>query len=90
MKKDQLIVGPFNYAIFFSSEGFVTAISDFLEKTNFNKTGVITVVTTTIIMIGPKNADAINPNADPLLATIKATSPLETIPVPIWMASLFV
>ena len=41
-------------------------------------------------MIGPKKADPIKPNAAPLLATIKATSPLETIPVPIWMASLFV
>ena len=56
---------------------------DFLEKTILSRTGVITVVTTTIITIGPKKTVPINPKAQPLLATMRATSPLETIPVPI-------
>ena len=48
----------------------------------------MTVVITTIITIGPKNMDPMSPSEAPLLATIRATSPRETIPVPIWIASV--
>ena len=45
------------------------------------------VVITTTITTGPRNEDPISPRADPLSATISATSPREIIPIPTWNAS---
>ena len=59
-------------------------------KATFNNTGVIIVVITTHITNGGSNEFVINPTAIPLLATIKATSPLDTIPEPICNDSLLV
>ena len=55
-------------------------------NTGFNKIGVMIVVITTTIIIGPIILLLIRPTAAPLLATIKATSPLEIIPTPILSA----
>ena len=67
------------YAVFFL----------FLDKNaSLSKIGVIIVVTTTTITTGPKRSSEISPLAAPLLATIRATSPLEIIPTPICKLSL--
>ena len=58
-----------------------------LLNMTFKSTGVITVVITTTTTIGAKNAGFIRPTAIPLFATISATSPLDTIPVPICIDS---
>ena len=48
------------------------------------------VVAITTIKIGAKTVVLINPALNPLLATIKATSPLDTMPIPTCRDSLFV
>lgn len=56
---------------------------DLLIKTIFKSIGVIRVVTTTIIIMGVKYCLDSSPSTAPLLAMIRATSPLDTIPIPI-------
>ena len=41
------------------------------------------VLATTMMMTGAKKTSGISPSAAPLLATIKATSPRQTMPTPI-------
>lgn len=84
IKKDaSLLRHPFDYDLINLELVLVKFLESFLElKTIFNKIGVTIVVITTTTTIGPKFTALINPSAAPLLATIKATSPRETIPTP--------
>ena len=77
------------YWIAFSKVNNIEDAEDCVQETffyvakNFNKIGEIIVLTTTTITIGPNIILESSPSSAPLLATIRATSPLDTIPVPI-------
>ena len=60
----------------------------FFPKESFKRIGERIVVTTTTMTTGPNKRGDIRPTAAPLLATIRATSPRDTIPQPICRDSL--
>ena len=60
---------------------------DFLRREVFRIIGAMIVVSTTTITSGPNSLGSIRPQLSPFLATIRATSPLEIIPAPIWKHS---